>query len=394
MKDNTTKLLGLEEVIIKSIWEDEESKHIELELPRKKHNCPCCGTQTEKIHDYRNQRIKDCPAFGKQVYLHLRKRRYVCCSCGKRFYEDNSFVPHYYRITGRKCAQIINAFRETVSASHIAREHNISVSTALRYFDLVSYGCNTLPEVLSIDEFKGDAGGEKYQSIITDVAGHRPIDILPNRKKNDLLNYFCKFENRRAVKYVVIDMNSQFRDVAETCFPEATIVIDRYHVSRQAIWAMERVRKAEQKALPGQWRKFCKRSRYLLSTPREKLKPEELEKLRIILGLSTRLELAYDLKNDFLKMMHSPDSKAAANLMAAWIYNAESSSCPEFYDCTRAIHNWSKYILNSFDCPYTNGFTEGCNNKAKVIKRVSYGIRNFPRFRNRILHCAVRRKKV
>ena len=45
-------------------------------------------------------------------------------------------------------------------------------------------------------------------------------------------------------------------------------------------------------------------------------------------------------------------------------------------------------ILNSFDCVFTNGFTEGCNNKIKVIKRVSFGVRNFDYFRNRILHCA------
>ncbi|MCD8191711.1 MAG: transposase, partial [Oscillospiraceae bacterium] len=45
-------------------------------------------------------------------------------------------------------------------------------------------------------------------------------------------------------------------------------------------------------------------------------------------------------------------------------------------------------ILNAFDCTYTNGFTEGCNNKTKVLKRACYGVQNFSRFRNRILHCA------
>ena len=60
----------------------------------------------------------------------------------------------------------------------------------------------------------------------------------------------------------------------------------------------------------------------------------------------------------------------------------------EFDACTKAVHNWSDEILNSFDCVYTNGFTEGCNNKIKVIKRVSFGVRSFDYFRNRILHCA------
>ncbi|MCD8374423.1 MAG: transposase [Oscillospiraceae bacterium] len=110
--------------------------------------------------------------------------------------------------------------------------------------------------MLSIDGFKGNAGGEKFQCIIADAANHRPVDILPNRKKSELIRYFCGFESRKDVKYVVIDMNTQFRDVAEICFPNATTVIDRFHVTRQALWAMERVRKAEQKALPAAWRKF------------------------------------------------------------------------------------------------------------------------------------------
>jgi transposase len=38
------------------------------------------------------------------------------------------------------------------------------------------------------------------------------------------------------------------------------------------------------------------------------------------------------------------------------------------------------------DVPWSNGFTEGCNNKIKVLKRICFGVRNFRRFRNRILH--------
>ncbi|MBQ4120007.1 MAG: transposase, partial [Clostridia bacterium] len=40
----------------------------------------------------------------------------------------------------------------------------------------------------------------------------------------------------------------------------------------------------------------------------------------------------------------------------------------------------------SFSTTITNGFTEGCNNKIKVLKRNAYGYQNFKRFRNRILH--------
>ena len=50
------------------------------------------------------------------------------------------------------------------------------------------------------------------------------------------------------------------------------------------------------------------------------------------------------------------------------------------------MRNWYNGIINPFSVPYTNGFTEGCNNKIKVLKRNAYGYKNFNRFRNRILH--------
>lgn len=68
------------------------------------------------------------------------------------------------------------------------------------------------------------------------------------------------------------------------------------------------------------------------------------------------------------------------------IGDSQSSRIKKFFDCAKTIINWSIGTLNSFDCPYTNGFTEGCNNKIKVLKRNAYGYRNFNRFRNRILH--------
>lgn len=169
------------------------------------------------------------------MYLHLRKRRYVCAECGKRFYENNHFLPRYYRATNRLAAKILSEFRSLRSAKDINRDNNVSADTALRYFKLVNYTYTALPEVLSIDEFKGNAGGEKYQSIITYAHNKKIIDILPNRKKIELIKYFRSFENRTDVKYVVMDMNPHFRDAAQPCFPSARTVVDRYHVTRQAI---------------------------------------------------------------------------------------------------------------------------------------------------------------
>ena len=70
----TEELLGLQGVKITNV-EQEENLIIHLEPERKSQNCICCGTATDTIHDYRLQKIKDIPSFGKSVVIMLRKRR-------------------------------------------------------------------------------------------------------------------------------------------------------------------------------------------------------------------------------------------------------------------------------------------------------------------------------
>ena len=91
MTDYTAKLLNLEDVIITNVENIADQLHIYLELPRTAHICPACGATTDRIHDYRMQTIKDIP-LTRDTFLHLRKRRYRC-SCGKRFFEKNTFLP-------------------------------------------------------------------------------------------------------------------------------------------------------------------------------------------------------------------------------------------------------------------------------------------------------------
>ena len=89
MHNNYIKdLLGFKDVIVKKVTNDKENIWIEIKTKQKEVTCPCCANLTSKIHDYRTQIIKDAPIQFKKTYLILRKRRYVCKSCGKKFFED------------------------------------------------------------------------------------------------------------------------------------------------------------------------------------------------------------------------------------------------------------------------------------------------------------------
>jgi transposase len=382
----TEELIGLKDVFVKSIERKDNIIHIHLTMYQRIHKCPRCGEMTSKVHDYRTQPIKDISAFAENTIIYLSKRRHVCPACGKRFYENVPFLPKYHRLTNRLSAYVINSLREVGSIKNVAKAANISPTTAARIFDHVGYSNSHLPKVISLDEFRGNAGGEKFQCILTDPEHKKVLDILPNRKSEDLTGYFLKYKDRKNVQNVVIDMSGPYRELAKTLFPRAKIIADRFHVIRQVIWAFENVRKEEQKKFNDSRRKYFKRSRRLLLKRPEKLKPDEAIQVELMLKISDRLRQAYCMKNQFHKFMDCENRNEARKQLGIWNMMVIGYDLPEFQACTKTFINWKDEILNSFDYPFSNGYTEGVNNKIKVIKRNAFGVRNFNRFRNRILH--------
>lgn len=379
------KLLGLKDVFLLNVSDSSDSKIIELKMKKKSHKCPVCGAETSKVHDYRIQNVKDIPIFGLYTFLKIHKRRYVCKHCGKRFFENIPFLPKYQRTTNRLWMYVLKDLSDTRSMKSIGLSVNLSGATVARIIDQVSYINKSLPEIISIDEFKGNAG-RKFQCILTNPKKLQVIDILPERTIESLSAYFSQFNDRKNVKYVVMDMSNLFRSMAKNCFPKASIVADKYHVYRQVQWAFEDVRKEVQKNFGKNRRRYFKRSRTLLLKGREKLKEDEIEQISHMLYLSKPLAEAYYLLHEFREFIKSENKEVAKERLSNWYMHVGVTDLKRFHKCLTTFIDWNEEILNAFDTGLTNGYTEGCNNKIKVLKRNAYGVRSFNRFRKRILH--------
>lgn len=382
-----TKLLGIANVFVGKIENNSSDIKISLSTPPNEQVCPCCNHSTKYVHDYRIQKIRDIPFQGKETFLLLHKRRYVCKVCGKRFFEKYDFLPRYRHFTARVYASVLNALREKISFKDVGKRFGISCASVFRIFEYVAVTTPTsLPCILGIDEFKGNTNGEKYHAILTNIKERKVMDILPNRYKTDLISYFLRFprSEREKVRVLVMDMWKDYRSLS-WLFPNAKIVADRYHWVRQIHWALDKVRKKTQKTLSEWWKKYFKKNRFYLYKKFETL---DGEKKLIVLNMierNTDLYNAWQLKEMFYEFKDSETEEQAEKLLKKFILAAEKLELPEFKECLSAVHNWATPILNSFRYRYTNAFTEGSNNTIKVLKRISYGYRRFDRFKKKIL---------
>ena len=109
--------------------------------------------------------------------------------------------------------------------------------------------------------------------------------------------------------------------------------------------------------------------------------------LNEMLSISDELDRGYDLKELFLDIVNNSTYETAEQDLLIWIDLCKESKIPEFIEASSTIENWLPYIVNSFiDKRYNNAYTEGLNNKIKVIKRNAYGYKNFNFFRLRLLY--------
>lgn len=385
-ENNIANLLEIKDIEVSEIKNTDTEIYVHFSLKKVPHECPRCKNITEYVHDYRTQKVKDIPCLGKSLIWMYRKRRYVCKRCTLRFNEKMALLPKRHRITNRNALYGLTRLKSRISMKDVAKELNVSPSSVCRWMKLVNYSrMSKLPEVLSIDEFKGDTDGEKFQVLLADPKRRKVLDILSTRKETELKNYFLGYKGRDKVKYIIMDMYKPYMRIAKELFPKAKIVIDRFHMIRYGLWALETVRKNVQKSLGQHVRKYFKKSRFLLDKRMKNLTESQQTHVNIMMGYSDELTTAYLMKEYFMDFVDSKDRDEATRNLRIFYTQQQMLQVKEFGPVITMLNNWQNEILNSFECDYNNGYAEGINNSIKVIKRTGFGYHRFDNLRKRVL---------
>lgn len=345
--------------------------------------------QMAKYDFQKESKIPYLECAGYKTLIRLRKRRFRCKVCGKIAVAETSLVKKNYQISTIVNQKITQKLIEKVPMTAIAESLSVSTSTVIRKlkeFEVKS-DLNHLPEHMSWDEYSFKKG--KMSFIAQDYDNGRTQATI----RNHFLRYSRQVRSR--VKVIIMDMFSPYYDIARKLFPNAKIVLDRFHIIQHLSRAMNRVRiqimnqfdrrSHEYKALKRYWKLIQQDSRKLSDkrfyrpTFRSHLTNKEvLEKL---FSYSQELRQHYNLYQLLLFHFQEKQTEHFFNLIEETI----SSVNPIFQTVFKTFLKDKDKIMNALELPYSNAKLEATNNLIKVIKRNAFGFRNFDNFKTRIL---------
>lgn len=394
-----TNILGIKDnnIIILDYLDAGTHKEIIAKLDYPAPKCLDCQGQMAKYDFQKESKIPYLECAGYKTLIRLRKRRFRCKVCGKMAVAETSLVKKNHQISTIVNQKITQKLIEKVPMTAIAESLSISTSTVIRKLKEFEFksDLNHLPEHMSWDEYSFKKG--KMSFIAQDYDTRKIVAILDGRTQATIRNHFLRYSRqvRSRVRVITIDMFSPYYDIARKLFPNAKIVLDRFHIVQHISRAMNRVRiqimnqfdrrSHEYKALKRYWKLIQQDSRKLSDkrfyrpTFRSHLTNKEvLEKL---LSYSQELRQHYNLYQ--LLLFHFQEKQT--DHFFSLIDETISSVNPIFQTVLKTFLKDKDKIMNALELPYSNAKLEATNNLIKVIKRNAFGFRNFDNFKTRIL---------
>lgn len=381
-------LLHLKELKIKWFLFKDRGKELHLGVKPYKNGCLCpeCGRRGWIVRPATEERTwTDIAVFGLQIILHYAPKEIACPTHG-RIQEEIPWAAVRARVTCRLefrvCA--LSQIMTQKAASEILKMPPSTVSDILhRVIHRVRSGHKIRGLItLGVDEISY-CKGKKYATIVYDL--DRSCVVWVGRGKGRatidefFTNHLSEYQRNR-ITWASCDMSRAYTEAIKHHCPNATLVIDRFHVVKALNEAVDAVRKEQWRSLEGDQRKAIKGLRWLLgmhSRNRSKNQTRLINKLR---HSNRRIHRAWVLKDEFEHFWNYSYVGAAENFLKSWMTSALKSRIPSLRKFVNTLKEHRENILAFVKRPLTNAVAEGINRVIKIVKNRASGFRSLDSF--------------
>jgi transposase len=397
----TEQLLNIPGIRVLSVRVEAHSIKCEIESTQGYSMCHRCGQKATEFHGYDQAlELRHLPLCGRPVILRLRPKRYRCRYC--EGVVTTTERPDWHDTKSgctKACAEFLLLELANSTLQDVSQKHGVTYDVVRgvlkRYVKgEVDWSPIKALRLLGLDEISLLKG---HSDFVTLVSAHdeqgRPIvlAVLKGREKQTLVDFLKTIPTRLqdTIKEVCTDLYDGFIHAAEEVLPQAQIVADRFHVAKLYRAAVDELRKTELKALKGVLTKEeyagLKGVLWALRKRREHLEPEEQALLDRLFEASPLLRKAYTLREKLTPLFDKERSKKSGRrAIRRWMAAVRESGLDCFDKFLATLENRMDLITNYFISRSSSGWVEGLNNKVKVLKRRSYGIKNLGNLFRRI----------
>jgi len=350
--------------------------------------CPECGKMCERAGYEKAERVwRHGDVMFYPCYVHCRRPR-IKCSEHKTKVTDAPWARRSSRFTllFEGYAMLVMMDMPILKASQLLRCNEKSLVRILRYWVNKAVDEDDLSGVtaISVDEtsFKR---GQSYVTVIVDATARRVIDVEEGRNDRTVIDFSCKLEEKGGscteVRFATMDISQAYMSGVRECFPYAKLTIDKFHVKKLMLEAMDEVRKAEQRE---------HRSKDLLNSKKLLMIPEtrqsEQQKLRV-----AELSKQYPKMGRAFRMVQGLDTVYASrdineaserfDSLYSWL---RKSRLEPMKKVALTLRKYAEEILNIFKSRLTNAVCEGINSMIQAAKRKARGFHTYEGFSSMI----------
>lgn len=261
-----------------------------------------------------------------------------------------------------------------------------------------------ITQYLSIDEVSLSKG-ELYTFVTNKNTGRRNrksvVAIINGTETKTIQEVLERMPlvKRLIVKEVTLDMAPNMGLAVERCFPNSKKTIDRFHVVRLVMDAMQHLRvklrwlaiEAENKAISearlrkekhqpeilsngDTMKELLVRSKYLLYIHAQDWTDKQTQRARLLFEKYPILHHAYQLSTEFRNIYKNLSKEKAQNQFLEWKLKVSSLKIEEFNTVTNSLEHHLPNILNFFDNRNTNANAESFNSKIKGFRANLRGV--------------------
>ena len=381
----------------RKFWLEGENRVLSLYLRPPDAHCPKCKSSNVATYKHRDRTLVGLP-YGKcQVRFVVPVRKVICKNCKAVTYERVAFAAYKNARITRLLAKKLLARAADVSMKSLAEEYRISwrtVRDAIEDGLRKRYRHRDFSKVtnIGIDElyvFRHERPSRKYITTVRDQDAGSVLEVARGKGAAALKRFERKIAPfKENIKTVSMDMASSYNSWAEDFLPNATIIIDRFHVIKALNDRVDKARRRVMAMVDDKTAKKIKGNRYVFLKNRENLTPKEEKKLECAVKIKECAALAE--VHLFKERMRSIYANAktivdSAPLFDGWIEDAMASNVPELKSAAKTFARNRDGILAYWSSGgMNNAATEGFNRKTRGLLETAYGFHDYKFLRLRI----------